>query len=871
MPVRFAQFLELLKPKRRWCQFTLSTMLLAVTLLCVWLADYVSPVRRLERQLRHPAETRRQRAAERLGCLGPEARSTTKSLLRATDDASSAVRPWATWALSRVSGRADLLEPLFSHSDPYVRLAAIEGWLWLGRDPTKLVALLKRNDTTVASDSGIFESLGPSQAAIVIPLLLDSLSADDPMTGYGRDPAALALNRIALPAPSVVPALIDRLGDKRPKVRTAVAEQLLRLGPSAQQAAPALRARLDDRDPDRAAACAAALGAIDPDDSEFLPVLKRALRHHDSAVAHRVAAYLWMLGPVAADASDDLVRFLYEVQQDAGLPYFDVNALKRLGPSAVSALDRELMRILARRARAPKVPQALREPLMIFGATVKGKLWSAFVDLRQTGTAATRSNDPLQTLVRAAKLNVLRRAMRLTSVLAMPESEITIPIWLGMVGPPAATAVPTLIAGLDDADFRYQVIRALGMIGKDAAPAVPRLLEFLDSDSNAVRESALWALDSIGVSDEASRARIRPFLETGNRIERALAAGILAASGEPPKQVLPVLLSLATNPPLYRGSLGQRWDCARRIAALGPAAVPGLILALNRRDSRVRDLAAEALGKLGPAAREAVPHLIALLDDPASWESVAAALGEIGPDAHPAVPMLVEMLKAPPVPPDELGDVPIGPGPPFDGLSEDDAGEVSTSDDDVGDASDDEDSDDNPYAFEYVTLLTALGGIGTDARAGATTVLKLANSNDPDIRHAAIQTLARIDPDHPALMRQLRRWLAEWERDSFDPWSDGLADTVWQLGPRAEPLAAGMNRLMTTAPLVDPQVRCYAAFALATFPRYRPAAVAYLEQVRKVGLSDSFDCINRADTLLQRITGVEQPWTKLVKPRGVGP
>lgn len=45
MPGRFSKLHSFLTPKRRWLQFSLGTMLLAVTLLCMWLGDYVSPVR----------------------------------------------------------------------------------------------------------------------------------------------------------------------------------------------------------------------------------------------------------------------------------------------------------------------------------------------------------------------------------------------------------------------------------------------------------------------------------------------------------------------------------------------------------------------------------------------------------------------------------------------------------------------------------------------------------------------------------------------------------------------------------------------------------------------------------------------------------
>ncbi|HEV3002912.1 MAG TPA: hypothetical protein VGX78_00555, partial [Pirellulales bacterium] len=87
-----AKLVKLMTPKRRWAQFSVATMLLVVTALCIWLADYVRPVRRFERQLRDPREEERVLAAQRLGFLGPEARSAAKSLLRTMNDGSARVR-----------------------------------------------------------------------------------------------------------------------------------------------------------------------------------------------------------------------------------------------------------------------------------------------------------------------------------------------------------------------------------------------------------------------------------------------------------------------------------------------------------------------------------------------------------------------------------------------------------------------------------------------------------------------------------------------------------------------------------------------------------------------------------------------------------
>jgi HEAT repeat protein len=314
MPKRFAKLLHFLTPKRQWAQFSLGTMLLAVTVLCVWLADYVSPIRRLQRQLRDPDEDVRELAAERLGYLGSEARSTTNSLLHATADTSSLVRLKAVWALSRVSGRADLLVPLLADDDAEVRLAAAEGLLSTGYEPRKVVSTLLElclNGLTDQEVDSIFEALGPRQSALVVPLLVDSLwSAEEVERRDEGNPAASALRNVAVPAPTVVPALVDRLISTRPEVRTAAAEQLLRLAKAAKEALPVVRLGMHDSNPACAAACAAAVGAIDPDDPDFLRVLTKSLTSDDVELPHHAAAYLFMLGPAAAEAADNLAARL---------------------------------------------------------------------------------------------------------------------------------------------------------------------------------------------------------------------------------------------------------------------------------------------------------------------------------------------------------------------------------------------------------------------------------------------------------------------------------------------------------------------------------------------------------------------------------
>jgi HEAT repeat protein len=78
-------------------------------------------------------------------------------------------------------------------------------------------------------------------------------------------------------------------------------------------------------------------------------------------------------------------------------------------------------------------------------------------------------------------------------------------------------------------------------------------------------------------------------------------------------------------------------------------AVPDLIALLKSTDQGTRQWAAEALGGIGPEAREAVGPLIRLLkgNDQAGWWNAAFALGKIGPEAKEAVPALLDVLRNP--------------------------------------------------------------------------------------------------------------------------------------------------------------------------------------------------------------------------------
>jgi HEAT repeat protein len=92
---------------------------------------------------------------------------------------------------------------------------------------------------------------------------------------------------------------------------------------------------------------------------------------------------------------------------------------------------------------------------------------------------------------------------------------------------------------------------------------------------------------------------------------------------------------------------------AKALGKIGKPAVPALIEALEVKDGKVQAYAAMALKQIGMDAKAAVPALIEVVKkykDPAHIARLnsIAALGKIGPAAKDAVPLLIDISKEKP-------------------------------------------------------------------------------------------------------------------------------------------------------------------------------------------------------------------------------
>lgn len=165
------------------------------------------------------------------------------------------------------------------------------------------------------------------------------------------------------------------------------------------------------------------------------------------------------------------------------------------------------------------------------------------------------------------------------------------------IGP---TAVPEVLRGLTDGKpaIRCSAIRILGGLGAPAPVAVPALSDSLGDMDAGVRLAAATALSEMG----PSAIEAVPALAAAVTNDNALRAMALAAAG-----------------------------------ALGPVAQgvawPALFDLLRDESDVARSMAAMALGRMGPAAKEAVPALVAALKDPCVAGDAWEALKQIDPQA----------------------------------------------------------------------------------------------------------------------------------------------------------------------------------------------------------------------------------------------
>jgi HEAT repeat protein len=210
---------------------------------------------------------------------------------------------------------------------------------------------------------------------------------------------------------------------------------------------------------------------------------------------------------------------------------------------------------------------------------------------------------------------------------------------LGKLGTTAKEAIPAIAELLQDEVYTRTAFEALCEFGPDASPLLPRLVKVVrardlsDSATNNVLSRPNCIRFVIELTHDRSPAR------------RADAQRLWKVIGPEDSRFLVLLL---------RSEDTRVHDLiVDKLCGLGPAVVPEVAGLLKDNDVDLRQIAVRTLGRIGPAAKDAVPALAALLHDK-DWETRSAAaivLGQIGADGEASVAALTESLS------DMQGDV----------------------------------------------------------------------------------------------------------------------------------------------------------------------------------------------------------------------
>ncbi|REJ64572.1 MAG: HEAT repeat domain-containing protein [Planctomycetota bacterium] len=207
-----------------------------------------------------------------------------------------------------------------------------------------------------------------------------------------------------------------------------------------------------------------------------------------------------------------------------------------------------------------------------------------------------------------------------------------------------SATVDELMAGLsaESAEQRCDAIDRLAKLGEGGAAAVDELARLVSEDeSPLVCAHAARALGEIGDAAKPAAEVLARAMTHEDSDVRQMAVEALAKIKPGRDKVVPLLLTALGDKDI---SVVLRGTHA--LAELGPDVVPPMIEAL--KDEKTAYWAVLVLHDVGPEAKAAVPAMLELLDagQPETQLRVVEALGDIGDPA--AIPKLIEVLQGHP-------------------------------------------------------------------------------------------------------------------------------------------------------------------------------------------------------------------------------
>ena len=456
---------------------------------------------------------------------------------------------------------------------------------------------------------------------------------------------------LELPGVKDVPALIAILSDGASDERRQALLQLSSIGPAAQQALPAIRGQMQDENPGVRFAVVIALGRICQDPDVVIPLVAAMLDDESSLVAEAAARMLEQSGPRAVETTMNVLG------GDSPARARAVLVLRRLmRPDNFSEIS-----TLIRGLRDDSDPRVRAEALMFCletgvndSATIR-----ALLETEYTSPAVHPARYP-EPFGSAGDRNTCNMAlMRLgpdsgefvPELITLFETQAELdPAFSNSRPPrqarqPAAQIRPTVRMGL--------ILGILSALKTEARPAIPHLLARLEGLEPPHSLKLIGILSDIGADPEVLTPPLTELLKHRDPRSGRAAAGLLARVNPPEacRQVALVVASLAA------GDQSKVLAARPLLAGFGPearAAVPLLIEQLSNEGKDYRYWALEALGAIGPDAAPAVPAIIGSLQQTQREGKILyygderlETLAKIGPAAKDAAPLLLELMNDP--------------------------------------------------------------------------------------------------------------------------------------------------------------------------------------------------------------------------------
>lgn len=495
------------------------------------------------------------------------------------------------------------------------------------------------------------------EATPVMDELITVLQGTESFDRFG---AAVVLGRIGPAAKKAIPALEELLTDKNDKFRLHVATAMLNIADHAQAEAELLRILKEGNAGEKLDVAEVLWRHKRP--AQVLLALNEILEKGDIEKRRDAVQMLRKLGPAARVSIPLLTKMLDD--PDAEIKTFAIQALGRMGPEAKNAIEplkaidkqeiKELrffaMMALVRIEASVRLVDQLVQHLK---SKETGEVVGALRALGGMGPVAKPALPAIQEKLKDPDGYIRLHALEAEWFIArtasirdklLKEAKIALPIdrhdsalSLGdLFRADAAFAVDDFIGMLWKDTDNSGVAEALGWIGpaaKKAVPALTRILLASGIEPNVCSASA-EALGLIGVDAKTALPALKQLLNHDDALVRIHAAlALLRIDGDKSGEAVVARSLLNRKYQVVVTALEAQW-----LLKKDEATIASLIRELRRAilsDSEMagnhRFMAARALGRIGPAAKAALPDLNDLRydEDPTLRRHVQEAIAKI--------------------------------------------------------------------------------------------------------------------------------------------------------------------------------------------------------------------------------------------------